>query len=110
MRTAVCLTLGKPDNYEELSAMRLLRDGWLQNQPEGQNSIEDYYAAAPGIVALIDCREDQLAIYEAIYREYILPCVENIKAENFAESARIYTQMVNTLKSQYSQDGAILWA
>lgn len=99
--TAVCLTVGKPDNCEELSAMRLLRDGWLRNQPEGHTLIESYYKVAPDIVAAIDSSENRLEIYEMIYKRYIQPCVEKVKAEEFAEGAKIYMQMVNTLEEQY---------
>lgn len=102
--TAVCLTLGKSDNCEELSAMRWLRDGWLRNQPEGQILIENYYEVAPEIVASIDRKKDRLAVYETIYRKYILPCVEKVRAKEFAEGARIYMQMVNTLEKQYGQN------
>ncbi len=48
--TAVCLSMGKADDCEELIAMRLFRDKWLQNQPDGAELIEDYYRTAPAIV------------------------------------------------------------
>lgn len=99
--TAVCITLGKPDDCEELSTMRMFRDTWLRNQPDGPALIDDYYAAAPQIVAAINRTEDRKSIFEAIYKDYILPCVENAKEKNYLASKQIYIQMVNSLKAQY---------
>lgn len=64
--------------------------------------IEEYYLVAPGVVGRIDQQPDRLSIYERIYQEYILPCVEHAKVKSFDESKRIYTQMVDTLKIQYA--------
>lgn len=100
--TAVCLALGKPNNCEELSVMRIFRDEWLLNQPDGSALVEEYYSVAPGIVASIDHKKDRISLYKDIYRDYISPCVENIKAEKYQEGKRIYVEMVNTLKAQYS--------
>lgn len=99
--TAVCLTMGKPDDCEELTAMRSFRDKWLRKQPDGIELIEDYYRTAPGIVEKIDQQPNREAIYATIYREYILPCVECTKSENFAYSKKIYVEMVDSLKAQY---------
>lgn len=99
--TAVCLTMDKPDDCEELTAMRLFRDKWLRNQPDGSKLIEDYYRTAPIIVEKIDQQPDREMIYSNIYTEYILPCVECTKAEKFADSKKIYVDMVTSLKAQY---------
>lgn len=100
--SAVCLTLGKPDNCEELTIMRSFRDEWLRKQPGGIERIEEYYRVAPGVVKSIDQQADRLSIYQRIYQDYILPCVEHVKAKDFAESERIYVQMIDTLISQYA--------
>ena len=99
--TAVCLTLGKPDSCEEVSAMRLFRDKWLREQPDGPAMIEEYYKVAPDIVAEIDKQMERQAIYGRIYDEYIKPCVEKVKAGCYEECNTIYTTMVNRLKSAY---------
>ena len=99
--TAVCLTMGKPDNCEELRLMRFFRDGWLRDQPDGIALIKDYYQTAPAIVEKINQQPDRKAIYEEIYQNYILPCVESIKTERFADSKRIYINMVTNLKKQF---------
>ena len=99
--TAVCLSMGKADDCEELIAMRLFRDKWLQKQPDGAELIEDYYRTAPAIVEKIDQQPDRKSIYATIYRKYILPCVECVKAEKFIDSKRVYVEMVNSMKEQY---------
>ncbi len=100
--TAVCLTLGKPDDCEELTEMRRFRDEWLRQQPDGEALIEDYYKTAPGIVANVNKAENRRELWTAIYREYILPCVEFAKRREYEESKRIYVEMVATLKQQYA--------
>lgn len=93
--------MGKPDNCEELRLMRFFRDGWLRDQPDGIALIKDYYQTAPAIVEKINQQPDRKAIYEEIYQNHILPCVESIKTERFADSKRIYINMVTNLKKQF---------
>ena len=100
--TAVCLTMGKPDDCEELTLMRVFRDEWLRDQPDGAALIEDYYKTAPGIVEKINQQPERRDIYREIYQKYILPCVEGVKAKHFADSKRIYMDMVTTLKAQFT--------
>lgn len=99
--TAVCLSLGKPDNCEELTVMRLFRDEWLRNQPDGESLIADYYNIAPNIVKRIDQKADRKDIYKSIYENYILPCVNHAKVKDYAESKTFYVNMVNSLKDKY---------
>ena len=97
--TAVCLTMSKPDDCEELTVMRRFRDNWLRDQPSGAEQIEEYYRVAPSIVRKIDSNPDRRAIYKYIYEKYIVPCVDNIGKGNYSESRKIYTDMVDCLRS-----------
>lgn len=99
--TAVCLTLGKADDCEELTVMRNFRDEWLRNQLEGEKLIEEYYDVAPEIVKKIDKQPERKLIYATIYDKYIKPCVDHAKAQNFEASRNIYVDMVNDLKVRY---------
>lgn len=101
--TAVCLTMGKADDCEELTAMRLFRDEWLRDQPGGLQLIEEYYRIAPAIIEKIDQNSDpdRKTVYAAIYRDYILPCVECVKKKKFDSSKQIYVNMVTALKERY---------
>ena len=82
--------------------MRSFRDEWLRDQPDGEALIEDYYKTAPGIVEKINQQPERRDIYREIYQKYILPCVEGVKAKHFADSKRIYMDMVTTLKAQFT--------
>lgn len=99
--TAVCLTMGKPDDCEELTVMRKFRDDWLRHRPGGAEQIEEYYKIAPGIVKKIDAESNRKAIYEGIYWEYIVPCVDNAEKGNYSVTRRVYTDMLDRLKHQY---------
>lgn len=106
--TAVCLTLGKPDNCEELTLMRSFRDEWLREQPDGARRVEEYYSIAPTIVAEIDKLPDRSVIYADIYKKYILPCTENARNKNYGKCNEIYTNMVNTLNELYCLEPQIV--
>ncbi|WP_300569546.1 CFI-box-CTERM domain-containing protein [uncultured Acetatifactor sp.] len=99
--TAVCLTLGKPDNCEELTLMRSFRDEWLREQPDGAKRIEEYYSIAPTIVARIDGLPERQSIYADIYKQYIKPCVENAERKSYDNCNQIYTKMLDILKQLY---------
>lgn len=100
--TAVCLTLGKPDDCEELTEMRRFRDEWLRHQPDGVALIADYYQTAPTIVENINKTENRKAIWAKVYEDYILPCVEFAKRRDYAECQQAYISMVDDLKRQYA--------
>ena len=97
--TATCLSAGKADNCEELTIMRLFRDEWLLNQPDGAYLIEDYYRTDPTKVEKINQQPDRTLIYATIYQKYILPCVQCAKEKRFNDSKRIYVDMVTTMKN-----------
>lgn len=101
--TAVCLTLGKPDDCEELVAMRAFRDEWLRDQPDGPELIDEYYKVAPNIVENINKEPNRREIFADIYDKFISPCVEHAKLRDFQKSKDIYVDMVNTLSSRYCQ-------
>ncbi len=99
--TAVCLTMGKPDDCDELTEMRRFRDEWLRFQPDGTELIENYYKTAPTIVEQINKEDNRKEIFASIYRDYILPCVEQAKKGCYSESKKIYVAMVDRLNAQY---------
>lgn len=81
--------------------MRLFRDEWLRNQPDGESLIADYYNIAPNIVKRIDQKADRKDIYKSIYENYILPCINHAKVKDYTESKTFYVNMVNSLKDKY---------
>lgn len=99
--TAVCETLGKEDDCYELTMLRRYRDGYLSDLPEGKAWIRTYYDVAPTIVKHIDARPDREAIYTAIWKEHIRPCISLIENDQKAACAERYRSMVEELKGKY---------
>lgn len=99
--TAVCRTLGKPDNCSELNAFRAFRDSWLLNQPDGKQLVREYYADAPKIVSTINKRADWEIIYRDIWENYLSKCLKSINDMNYPDCKVKYVDMVNYLRRRY---------
>ena len=95
---AVCRSQGKPDNCDELNALRRFRDGWLSQTEQGRELIREYYRAAPRLTA---CMEVTGFDCEGLYKMYILPCVEDIRAGRYESCRDRYVEMVTELGSRY---------
>lgn len=89
-----------PDDCRELTVLRQFRDNWLANQPGGQDAIEQYYAVAPGIVDALCKKADAQQRYDALYQDFIVPCVALIDAGENEAAYQKYTDMVNKLKGE----------
>lgn len=97
--TAVCESLGKGDDCDELNTLRKYRDTWLKdNHPE---SIEEYYKIAPGIVEVINERPDSDKIWHGIYNDYIDPCIEYVNSGRNELAYTEYKCMVESLTDKY---------
>ena len=99
--TAVCEFMGRPDDCAMLTDFRAFRDGYLRSRPGGEAEILEYYDIAPGIVIRIDHCEDRAKIYPALYRRYLAPCHEALKAGDDARCHSIYRDMMRELKKIY---------
>ena len=78
--TTACMTArGFSDDCEEMMLLRRFRDTWVMSRPGGEADIRRYYAEAPGIVRRINARMDANQIWERVYDEMILPCLERIQ-------------------------------
>ena len=98
--TSACVDyMGKPDNCEELTALRNFRDGYMKKSAVGARLVEEYYAVAPQIVKAIDKSPERDGYYNYIYGE-IKTCVALINAGKYKETQKRYTQMVTRLKEQ----------
>lgn len=93
---------GLPDNCEELTTLRAFRDGYMKSLPQGQADICEYYHIAPVIVEQIHLLPNAKEIFDRIYRELVLPCVELIRAENNEAAYLKYKDYVKLLQSQYT--------
>ena len=101
--TAVCLSLGKGDDCEEILILKKYRDTWLVHQEQGQELIEKYYAIAPGIVRSIDKREKKKEIYKNIYEEYLRGIMSLLSQDKYIEVRERYVGMVEELAALYDQ-------
>lgn len=100
--TAVCDSLNKPDNCRELSILRDYRDNILANEAGGKEIIDEYYNIAPTIVKRINRELKSEEIYNDLYKNYILGCIEDIENKEYEKCKEAYTAMVTELKSKYA--------
>lgn len=99
--TAVCTSLGKGDNCEELNIFRRFRDEWLAAAPAGEAKIREYYLFAPMIVQAIDRSKEKETVYRDIWNEHLMPCLNLIRSGELQECAREYENMVLELESKW---------
>lgn len=100
--TAVCETLGKPDDCYELMMFRQFRDDYLQKQHNGEQLIREYYSCAPDIVKSIDKQEQRERIYENIWNDYLKVCLKNIEEGQNQSCQENYKKMVKNLQSKFT--------
>lgn len=100
--TAVCTTLGKPDDCEELTLLRSFRDGYMHSTAEFDMLVQQYYAEAPGIVAKLDklTVEKKTALYSAFNKVYIAPAVMYIKQGKYAKALDTYKALFELAKTK----------
>jgi hypothetical protein len=99
--TATLVSIGKPDNCDELNVFRSFRDNWLVKQLDGQELISEYYKIAPSIVNSINSVADNKNIYRELWTESIEPCLNLIKQNRFAEAKTIYCNAVANLRQEF---------
>lgn len=99
--TAVCESLGKPDDCYELNLLRDYRDHYLYHQSNGAELIRRYYDIAPTIVKRINRRPDSSRIYNKIWERYLKPCITFIEEKNMEGCMKCYTDMVYDLQKKY---------
>ena len=98
---AVCRTQGKPDDCYELTAFRRFRDQVLLRSEEGRALVEEYYRLAPAIVTAVRLCWDEKAVYEQVYRDYLLPCLRLLEAGDERGCRDKYVAMVRHMERTY---------
>lgn len=99
--TAVCESMGKPDDCHELKEFRNFRDSYLMETKEGQRLVEEYYEIAPGIVMLINMQDNAEEIYRKIYQDYLVPCLGFIEEGKKEACQEHYESMMRGLQKKY---------
>lgn len=99
--TAVCSSLGAEDDCTELNEFRAFRDRWLAKAQDGKAKIAEYYLFAPLIVQKIGQSGQAQREYHRIWSDYLVPCLDEIRAGRQDECARDYEKMVRTLEQKW---------
>lgn len=92
---------GLPDDCYELTTLRAFRDGYMKTLPQGQADICQYYHTAPAIVAKIRTLPNAKEVFDRIYTDLVLPCVELIENGKNEDAYAKYRGYVNMLQEQY---------
>lgn len=95
--TAICQSLNKPDNCEELEMMRNFRDNYMRRDPELTKLVDEYYLVAPKLVAMLNENPDKREVYSFLKDFYLTPAIDLIKGGNNIRAVALYTEMVNAL-------------
>ena len=99
--TAVCRSLGRPDDCYELNTLRDYRDSYLLSTDEGREIVQEYYNIAPTIVKRIDKKAEADEIYENIWKTYLSPCITMIENGENEKCRDLYSSMVMKLEARY---------
>lgn len=92
---------GLPDDCEELTTLRAFRDGYMRSLPHGQADICLYYHVAPAIVDKIRALPNATEVFDEIYTELVLPCVELIRSGSYESAYTKYRCYVKQLQLKY---------
>ena len=98
---AVCRTQGKPDDCYELTAFRRFRDQVLLRSEEGRALVEEYYRLAPAIVTSVGLCQDEAAVYDSVYQNYLLPCLTLLEQGDNTGCRDKYVEMVRYMEKTY---------
>ena len=101
LTTACVEQRGLPDDCDELTTLRLFRDGYMKAQPGGKEDILEYYEKAPKIVEIISRQNNKNEVYDYIYNDVIVPCVKYIKNGENEAAYEKYRAMVKQLETEY---------
>ena len=92
---------GLPDDCFELNTLRQFRDGYLADAEGGREQIDEYYRTAPCIVEAINKSGRREEVYEELYDDVILPCMDLIEHGRNEEARQMYVDMVEKLKKEF---------
>lgn len=101
LTTACVNTKNLPDGCRELTMLRSFRDNYLMCQSNGRADVQEYYQTAPKIVESINGQNNKDEIYEELYNNVIVPCVELIEQGKNEEVYDKYKTMVKKLEQKF---------
>ncbi len=98
--TAVCDSLGLPDDCHTLQTLRMFRDTYLEARAVRRAYIAEYYATAPKLCEKIRARADAKEYLRALYTRFILPALLNIEWKNYDTAFKVYRRMIYTVREE----------
>ncbi len=101
LTTACVETRGLLDNCLELQILRKFRDGYLSATPEGRADIRRYYELAPLLVKRLDGVPEKNEVYQRVYNELILGCIDLIESAQYRQAHQLYRSYTRSLCEQY---------
>lgn len=101
--TAVCDSLNKPDDCDELMTIRWLRDRLRNEDTDMGALIEEYYRVAPLIVKKINSASDAPLIYRRLWDNSISKIYKDIKQKAYHEAKLRYISMLEDLCLRYNE-------
>lgn len=81
------------DNCYELKTLRWFRDSYVSKE-----DIKQYYEKAPAIVEVINKLSNNKDIYDKIYKNVILPCVQAIENKEYDFAYKKYKDSILALE------------
>lgn len=91
--------LKEPDT--RLDQLRLFRDEWLLQQPNGQALYELYYFLSESLVAAINDRPDSDAIWHELYHADLSTCLQLIEEKRYEETKAWYVALMHSLAGRF---------
>ena len=86
--------MGDADDGDVLNTLRKFRDQFMLADKSKRADVAAYYKHAPQIVEALNANPNAKSIYQQMYREYILPAVQAIKAGDNKKAYRVYVKGV----------------
>jgi len=99
--TAVCSSLNKPDDCDELMTMRWYRDKIKSEDADMAELIKEYYRVAPGVVKKIDKESNASQIYRGLWENSISKIYRSLKQEKYRDATLRYIDMFENLCRKY---------
>lgn len=100
--TTACVEYkGLADDCYELNTLRNFRDSYMLSFKEGRKDVQTYYEIAPNIVKEINKLDNKDEVYNYIYENLIVECINLINMNSMNESYEKYKEVVKQLYNKY---------
>ena len=100
LTTACTVAAGLPDDCDELTLLRDLRDNYLVGLPNGRKLMAEYESMAPKVVKAINALPNAKEIWMDVYEQVTVAC-GLVREGNLEGAVRYYESMSRNLKELY---------